>query len=104
MDTKECLEKLAEEGHRFYASSYTLVEMCNTICRKIVREKENKLIEPLNQYVDMYEDPEQKCRILISSIVSFLQEKLNINFVEVEDLYQFEPTEIGKLKIPYVFK
>ncbi len=101
--TRKILENLAAKKHGLYASSYTLIETCNTICRKIVKE-EAKLIQPLQQYIEIYGDPEQRCRLLTSIIINFLYEKLGLNFIDLEDLYRFEPTGINKLKIPKIFK
>ncbi|RLG77706.1 MAG: hypothetical protein DRO12_01490 [Thermoprotei archaeon] len=56
---REALESIAAEKHKLYASSFTLAEMCNTICRKIVRERKWRLIEPLQEYVDVYRGVEE---------------------------------------------
>jgi len=102
--SREVLESIAAGRHRLYASSFTLVEVCNTICRKIVREKKWRLVEPLQEYVGAYRGVEERCRFLQSLIISFLKEKLGIEFVDEEDFYRFVPTGLNELKIPRVFK
>ena len=88
---------------KLYASSLTLVEACNVICRKIVKEG-SKLIDPLQRYVDMYKDAKEKCRFLISLIMSFLKEKLEIEFIDDESLYEFVTVSIDSVKLPRIFK
>jgi len=98
------LEDLAlKRRQKLYASSLALVEACNVICRKIVKEG-SKLIDPLQRYVDMYRDAKDKCRLLISLIISFLREKLGIEFVDAENLYEFVTIGIDSMKMPRIFK
>ncbi len=92
-----------KQGQRLYGSTLTLVETCNTICKKIAKEKW-RLIDPLQGYVDIYRDYRDKCRFLVSLIYNFLKEKLNIEFVDHEKLYEFETTNLNKLEIPKIFK
>ena len=38
--SRRALESIViEQGQRLYGSTFTLVETCNTICKKIAREK-----------------------------------------------------------------
>jgi len=103
--SRRVLENIViRRGHRLYGSTFTLVETCNTICRKIAGEKRWSLIDPLQGYVDIHKDYGNKCRFLISLIYSFLKEKLNIEFVDNESLYEFETANLNKLEIPRVFR
>ncbi|ADM27578.1 conserved hypothetical protein [Ignisphaera aggregans DSM 17230] len=98
------LEDLAlGRGQKLYASSLTLVEACNAICRRIVREG-SKLIDPLQRYVDLYRDVKDKCRFLTSLIIGFLMERLGIEFIDDESLYRFEPVNIDGMRIPKIFR
>ena len=81
--SKRVLEDIAiKRKQKLYASSLTLVETCNTVCRKIVGEKAWRLIDPLQGYVDVYKGVEERYRLLLSLIVSFLKERLGIGFVD----------------------
>ena len=60
--------------------------------------------DPLQGYVDIHKDYRDRCRFLISLIYSFLKEKLNIEFVDNESLYEFETTNLNKLKMPRIFR
>jgi len=102
--SRKALEDIVAKKQKLYASSLTLVETCNTICRKIIGEGRWKLIDPLQEYVDVYKDFEKRCRFLLSLIISFLEERLDVHFVEVEDFYSFVPTTFNELKIPKIFK
>ncbi len=93
-----------KQGQRLYGSTFTLVETCNTICKKIAKEKRWRLIDPLQGYVEIHKDYRDKCRFLVSLIFSFLKEKLNIEFVDIESLYEFETMSFNKLKIPRIFR
>ena len=55
-------------------------------------------------YVDIHRDYRDRCRFLISLIYNFLKEKLNIEFVDNESLYEFETVNLDKLEIPRIFK
>jgi len=98
------LEDLAlKKGQKLYASSLTLVEACNVICRKIVKEGP-KLVDPLQRYVDVYRDTKDKCRLLVSLIVRLLRKKLGIEFVDDKNLYKFEPVNIDSAEMPRIFR
>jgi len=102
--SQRLLEELAlKRGQKLYASSLTLVEACNAICRRIVEEGP-KLVDPLQRYVDLYRDAEDKCRFLASLIVGFLGGRLGIEFVDDENLYRFESANIGGVKVPRIFR
>jgi len=102
--SQRLLEELAlKRRQKLYASSLTLVEACNAICRRIVKEGP-KLVDPLQMYVDLYRDAKDKCRFLASLIVGFLREKLGIEFVDDENLYRFEPVNIDGMKLPRIFR
>ena len=88
--------------HRLYVSSYTLVELHNTICRKMLKEKRWKLIGPLQTYLDTYIGTADKCRFLLSMVVNFLRERLGVEFQEEVSLYDL--TNINNLKIPRIFR
>jgi len=102
--SRKVLEILADKEEKLYTSSFALVETCNAICRKIIKEAGWRLIDPLQRYVNIFVDAEERCRYLLSVIISFLKEKLNIQFVEVEDFYVLVPTIFNELKIPKIFK
>jgi len=95
---------VVKQGHKLYGSTFTLVEACNSICRKITKEAKWRLSDPLQRYIDIYKDYGDRHRQLISLIFSFLKEKLNIEFVDNEDLYKFETTGLDKLEMPRIFK
>jgi len=98
------LEGLAlKRRQKLYASSLTLVEVCNVICRKIVKEG-SKLVDPLQRYVDLYRDVKDKCKFLTSLIIGFLREKLGIEFIDDENLYRFEPANIDSIEMPRIFR
>jgi len=102
--SQSLLDELAlKRKQKLYASSLTLAEACNAICRGIVKE-EPKLADPLQRYVDLYRDVRDKCRFPVSLIVGFLREKLGIEFVDDESLYKFEPANIGGVKMPRIFR
>ena len=102
--SRRILENVAARGQKLYASSFTLVEMCNVVCRKIVKEKKLRLIEPLQSYVDVHGSEEDRCRFLLSLIISFLKERLGIEFVDDENLYEFESIDLNELRIPRIFR
>lgn len=97
------LEDLVQRRQKLYTSSLTLVETYNVICRKIVKEG-SKLIDPLQVYVDIYRDAKDKCRFLVSLIISFLREKLGIEFIDDEKLYEFVTVSMGGMELPRIFK
>jgi len=72
--SRKVLESIVAEGRKLYGSSFTLVETCNTVCRKIVKERGWRLVDPLQGYVNIYADPERRCRFLLSLMISFLEE------------------------------
>ena len=43
-NSRRILEDIVKEGHKLYASSFTLIEVCNTICRKVIKERKWELI------------------------------------------------------------
>jgi len=103
--SRKVLENIAiKYGQKLYASSFTLVETCNTICRKIVKEGKWSLIDPLQKYVGIYENTEERCRFLLSLIISFLKNRLGIEFVDEKGLYDFVLVGFNELRAPKVFK
>ena len=101
--SQKFLDELVKRKQKLYASSLTLVEACNVICRKIIKE-EAGLIDPLRRYVNKYKDTKDKCKFLISLIISFLKEKLGIEFIDDKRLYEFVTINIDDMKLPRIFK
>ncbi len=62
------------------------------------------MVDPLQEYVDGYEEVEERYRFLQRLIVSFLKEKLGIEFIGEEDFYKLVPIGFNELKITKVFK
>lgn len=102
--SERILEKLVFEKQRLFSSSFTLIEMYNTICRKIVKEEKLGLVDPLQRYVNIYKGSEEQSRFLLSLIIGFLKEKLNIEFIDKEDFYDFVSMDFDKLRLPKIFK
>jgi len=89
---------------KIYVSSLTLLEVYNALCRKIVKEKEWRLIEPIQWYVNGYKSSEDKCRELSAIAINILKERLGIEFVDHEELYEFVESNFNKYIIPRIFK
>ena len=103
--SRRILEDIAiKRKQKLYASSFTLAEACNVICRKIIRERKWLLIEPLQRYVDAYKDVEERCQFLLSLIINFLRERLGIEFIDDESFYKFESIGFNRLRVARVFK
>lgn len=103
--SRRILEDISiRQKQKLYASSFTLVETCNTICRKIIKERKLSLIDPLQMYVSIHKDIEDKYQFLLSLIINFLIERLNIKFVDEEAFYNFTPIDLSGLRIPKIFK
>ena len=63
---------VVKQKHKLYGSTFTLIEACNTICRKMTREAKWGLSDPLQEYIDVYKDYRDKRGYLISLIFVFL--------------------------------
>ena len=109
--TREILEDQAKR-HGLYASPLTLIETCNTICRKVIAERKWKLIDPLQlilppnppKHTESQKDPEETCRFLQSLIINFLKENLGMKFIDDEELYTPTPASLNDITIPKIFK
>jgi len=76
----------------------------NAICRRVVREGEWRLIDPLQVYVERFKDFEEKCLLLSSLVITFLKEKLGVEVVDYEEFYEFISMDNTSIRIPKVFK
>jgi len=65
-DARRTLEDIIEKGLKLYTSSSTLVELYNTICRKLIREGGRGLIKPLNTYAETYRSQREMQGYLIN--------------------------------------
>ncbi|MEM0485191.1 MAG: PIN domain-containing protein [Pyrobaculum sp.] len=102
----EASRRALEEAcnYKLYVSSYTLIELHNTICRRIIKGDKWKLIDPLQEYIEVYEEVEEKCKFLLSMIIGFLKERLNVEFLDETGIYDLMPMGLADLKIPKIFK
>ena len=91
-----------KKGQKLYASSFTLVEVCSVICRKIV--KGELLIDPLQQYMDLFRNIEDECRYLMLQVISFLNSKLGVEIVDNRQLYDFETIGKDYVELPKIFR
>ena len=98
------LERLAAGGQTIYASSFTLTEMYNVLCRRLSRGEE--LAEPLRSLIVAYSNRGSSCKFLMSAIMSLLVKKLSVKFVDYERLYELEPVALTSppLKVPKVLR
>lgn len=99
--SRRVLEDAVRRGVKLYASAFTLVELYSAVCRKLRRERRLRLVEPLQFYVDRLSGDEEVCRFLVSAMVSFLRERLGVEFADREDLYLFE--EAHGVRLPRIF-
>jgi hypothetical protein len=98
--SQKVLEDIAiKRKQKLYAYSFTLVETCNIICRRIITNRWRP-IDPLQDYVVAYKKLEEKCCLLLSIVINFLREKLHVEFIEEEDLYDLVSMGFNKLRIP----
>lgn len=93
---------LEPRAHKLYTSTYALAELHSAICRRILREKQWKLIDQLQRYLDAYKEPDKKCRFLLSMIVSLLRERLGIVFLEEAGFYDL--VNVDDFKMPWIFR
>jgi len=96
--SQKSLEKLAEK-QKLYTSSFAILESCNALCRKIARGE--KIVDPLQIYIDRYKNMEEKCRFLTSFFIKFLEEKLRIKIIDEKAIY--EPININNITLPKIF-
>ncbi|ABP49940.1 type II toxin-antitoxin system VapC family toxin [Pyrobaculum arsenaticum] len=99
--SRKALEDIASR-HKLYTSSFTLIELHNTICRKMVKEREWELVDPLQKYLDMYLKADEKCRFLLSMVIIFLEDRLGVEFLEEASIYDLVSVVPG-VKMPRIF-
>jgi len=110
--SRKVLEDIANRKHKLYASSLTLIETCNTICRKVAMERQWRLIDPLQsllpknspEHAGSQDEVKKTCRFLQSLVISFIKEKLGMEFIDKEELYTLTPSGFNDIIIPKVFK
>ncbi len=102
--TRELLDSLSRES-KLYISSYALVELYNTVCRKIAN-REIKLAEPLDTYLKIYSDKdiEKRLKFIAAMVVSFLLRKLNLKIVDNSHFYQQQQFKVINVSIPLIFR
>ena len=89
-ESRKVLEEFAfKRKYKLYISPYALAEICNAICRKI-KDSKYRLIDPLQDYIEKFKNYEEKCRLLISIIITFLRERLGVELIDSEELYELK--------------
>ena len=80
-----------------------MAEICNVIYRKITKDPRHKLVDPLQDYLEKSESCEERGKLLVSIIITFLRERLSIELIDFEELYKLTTIESSEFRIPRIF-
>ena len=102
------LEELKAKDYKFYISSYTFLELSNTICRIMVggcHKLADEFEEVLVPLLKKFKSPEDKCKFITFLIIGLITEKLGLEMVDFKELYDFSTLKLNKeeVDLPKIF-